>query len=158
MADDDYDLDDETGGEERGERTNQEWAALRKATSEKKKAEAEAAQAKREAAFLRAGIDPDNKRMSYFVKGYEGESTAEAIRAAAIEAGFLQPPAPTQEEVEGQQATEAHARVAALSQGGERAPNANEAAAANLKEAFAKGGVDGLSAALAAQGIPMSTS
>jgi hypothetical protein len=30
--------------------------------------------------------------MSYFVKGYDGEPTADAIRTAAIDAGFMSPP------------------------------------------------------------------
>ncbi len=40
-------------------------------------------------AFRTAGIDPDDTRQSYFVKGYDGEVDAESIRTAAMEAGFL---------------------------------------------------------------------
>lgn len=40
-------------------------------------------------AFRSAGIDPNDNRQSYFVKGYDGEIDAESIRVAAMEAGFL---------------------------------------------------------------------
>ena len=39
--------------------------------------------------FRSAGIDPNDTRQSYFVKGYDGELDAESIRMAAEEAGFL---------------------------------------------------------------------
>lgn len=62
------------------------------ARKEAKAAQAELASLQRETAFRRAGIDPDDAKLRYFVKGYDGETEAEAIRTAAIEAGFLQPP------------------------------------------------------------------
>ena len=40
-------------------------------------------------AFRSAGLDPDDAKVSYFVKGYEGELTPEAIAAEATAAGFL---------------------------------------------------------------------
>ena len=46
----------------------------------------------RELAFTKAGIDTDaDPRLTYFAKGYDGEMTAAAIRAAAEAAGFLTP-------------------------------------------------------------------
>lgn len=48
----------------------------------------------RENAFLKAGIDTDDARMRYFVEGYKGELTKEAIVAEATAAGFVTPPAP----------------------------------------------------------------
>lgn len=51
--------------------------------------EAEVASMRRVEAFRAAGIDPNDTRQAYFVKGYDGEVDAEAIRAAASEAGFL---------------------------------------------------------------------
>jgi len=39
--------------------------------------------------FRSAGLDPDDARVKYFVKGYEGELDAEAIRQEATAAGFL---------------------------------------------------------------------
>lgn len=48
---------------------------------------------RRELTFVKAGIDPTDARVKYFVKGYDGELSADAIRSAAIEAGFLSPDA-----------------------------------------------------------------
>lgn len=48
----------------------------------------------RENAFLKAGIDTDDARMRYFVDGYKGELTKDAIVAEATTAGFLTTPAP----------------------------------------------------------------
>ena len=52
-------------------------------------AEAKLAQYERRDAFRSAGLDPDDTKVSYFVKGYEGELTPEAIAAEATAAGFL---------------------------------------------------------------------
>jgi len=52
-------------------------------------AEAKLAQYERRDAFRSAGLDPDDAKVSYFVKGYEGELSAEAIAAEATAAGFL---------------------------------------------------------------------
>jgi hypothetical protein len=43
-------------------------------------AQAENEQLKRERAFVAAGIPLDDKRASYFIAGYQGEQTPEAIR------------------------------------------------------------------------------
>ena len=40
-------------------------------------------------AFRSAGINPNDTRQAYFVKGYDGEVDPESIRVAAVEAGFL---------------------------------------------------------------------
>ena len=50
----------------------------------------EASTAARELAFVKAGIDPNLPITKYFVKAYDGELTADAIREAGIEAGLLQ--------------------------------------------------------------------
>lgn len=45
---------------------------------------------KRELAFIKAGVDPEaDKRLAYFMDGYKGDLTAEAIKAEATAAGFL---------------------------------------------------------------------
>jgi hypothetical protein len=54
--------------------------------------QAQLADLQRKEAFRSAGIDPADKRAGYFVKGYEGDLDPEAIRTAATEAGFLNPP------------------------------------------------------------------
>lgn len=66
---------------------------LEQAQAEAKAAKAEAesirAQAARETAFAKAGI-PDSPLANMFRKSYEGELTAEAIKAQALELGLLQ--------------------------------------------------------------------
>jgi hypothetical protein len=54
----------------------------------KAKAEA-AAEAERKLAFVEAGVDPSLPVAKYFMKGYDGELTPEAIRQAAIEAQII---------------------------------------------------------------------
>lgn len=63
---------------------------LEKELNESKQALAEAEALKREVAFIKAGIPMDNPMAKYFVKGYEGEVSAEAIRQAAEEANLIQ--------------------------------------------------------------------
>lgn len=59
-----------------------------------READARAAALERELAFAKAGLDLNDPKMGYFVKGYDGEADPEKIRAAAEAAGFLAPPAP----------------------------------------------------------------
>ena len=63
---------------------------LEKELNESKQALAEAATLKREVAFIKAGIPMDNPMAKYFVKGYDGEISSEAIRQAAEEANLIQ--------------------------------------------------------------------
>lgn len=63
--------------------------------------EADVASLRRELAFRDAGINPTDPKLKYFVKGYDGDATVEAIKAAALEAGFIQEQA--QQSQEGQQ-------------------------------------------------------
>lgn len=51
---------------------------------------------RRENAFLKAGIDLTHKGAEYFLNGYKGELTTEAIRAEAEAAGFLATGKPTE--------------------------------------------------------------
>lgn len=104
MPDDDLDLDDEYDDEEtpdpepedrpRRNPLREQNKKLNKELRELRKAQAEAQAAVRERAFLKAGIDPDDPHQSFFMKGYEGELDPDAIRAAAVEAKFLEPPEP----------------------------------------------------------------
>jgi hypothetical protein len=79
----------------------------------KREAENRAANAERELAFAKAGIDLQDQRMSYFVKGYDGDADPEKIRAAAVEAGFIGKPEPTVSDEELSQ----HQQVANLTAG-----------------------------------------
>lgn len=64
---------------------NDNIANLRKAADEGSKAKQEAERLARENAMLRAGVDLDSKAGTYFAKGYDGELTADAIKAEAAE-------------------------------------------------------------------------
>lgn len=144
---DEYD-DDETGDEQE-QRTGPEWAALRRARKEAKKAQQEAAEAKRQMAFLKAGIDPESPKARYFVKGYEGDIDVEAIRAEALAAGIIE----EQQEQVDQTPVDAQARIAAAASGVGQSDM--ELATAALDQAYATGGTEGMLQHLASLGIPV---
>ena len=50
--------------------------------------EAQVQQMQRKEVFRDAGLDPSNKMTEYFMKGYEGELSVEAIQAEANSAGL----------------------------------------------------------------------
>lgn len=52
-------------------------------------------EATRKMAFLEAGVDLNDPKTGYFVKGYDGELTADAIKTAAVDAGFMETPEPS---------------------------------------------------------------
>ena len=79
---------DEDGQPKRTFRRNLEDRA-ETAESQVSELKAQLAGLKRTEAFRSAGINPNDPRQSYFVKGYDGEIDPEPIRAAAVEAGFL---------------------------------------------------------------------
>jgi hypothetical protein len=88
---------------------------LEKENAEAKRQLAEAEAARRELAFVKAGIDLTSPASKYFVKGYDGELSPEAIRDAAVEAQLISPPvAPSQ--TEEAQAWNRTAKIAAGSQ------------------------------------------
>lgn len=62
---------------------------LREQAKQARDLAAERDKLQRELAFSRAGVDMSDPKLSYFVKGYEGELTPEAIKAEAAAAGFL---------------------------------------------------------------------
>lgn len=92
-------------------------AHLRKLEAENKRKDellAEAEKARRELMFLKAGVNPDDPKAKYFVKGYDGELTVDAIRQAAEEASYI----PSQRK-EVQQDAEAFGRMARAATFGE---------------------------------------
>lgn len=58
---------------------------------------AQLAQLQREVSFRDAGVDPNSKQGQYFMRGYDGEMTADAIRAEAAELGLTGQPVQTQQ-------------------------------------------------------------
>lgn len=79
---------------------------LRKQARENAGAAAERDALARKLAFMEAGV-PATKATAYFAKAYDGELDAESIKAAAVEAGFLEAPKDEQSDEE----REAHERT-----------------------------------------------
>jgi hypothetical protein len=73
---------------------------------------------KRKMAFAEAGIDVNAPVAKYFIKGYDGEVSSEAIRAAAQEANLLEPERP--KEVADESEKRAWARLQKASTAGEQ--------------------------------------
>ena len=80
-----FDEAQETGRNPLRERMKQLEAEL----GEWKAKAQQASEAERKLAFVEAGIDPSLPVAKYFMKGYEGELTPDAIRQAAIEAQII---------------------------------------------------------------------
>jgi hypothetical protein len=80
---------DETDDEAPKDPVRARMRLLEKEAAELKKQVAEAEALKREMAFIKAGIPTDNPMSKYFVKGYDGDITPEAIRQAAEEANLI---------------------------------------------------------------------
>jgi len=78
--------EDETVSQESKPNWRRDMEARAKAGDE---AVARLAQLEREVAFRDAGVDPANKQGQYFMKGYDGEMTVEAIRLEAAELGLI---------------------------------------------------------------------
>jgi len=112
---DNYDSEDQIEEPETRNPVRARMKQLEKETAELRKQVAEAEAAKRELAFVKAGIDPLQPMSKYFVKAYDGELDPEAIRQAAVEAQLISPPdsQPTPSETQAWQRT---AKLAAGSQ------------------------------------------
>jgi hypothetical protein len=94
--------------------------------------------------FKEAGIDPKDPKQQYFVKGYDGEVTVDAIRAAATEAGYLAAPEPSAEQLAQLDASQ---RMAAASAGATPRGAMDEATMrAEMEKAAAEGGSDAIMA------------
>jgi len=151
VAEDEYDEQ-----EQQGERTPSEWAALRKEKKARREAEEQAQQASRELAFMKAGIDMEDPKAAYFVKGYDGDLTAEAVKAEAVRVGFLAEapaePAVTPETAEQRQAALAgQGAIQAAQQGA--TDLGGVPATAQLEDAYGKGGEEAMLQAAEQLGI-----
>lgn len=149
---DDLDLEDDDAGTD--------IRSLRRAAESAKKLKAENAKLQREIAFAKAGLPLSDPKMNYFIKGYDGELDAEAIRTAATEAGFIAQAvdqASQQQQAQQQASLEAQGRVMSASAGA-FAEDASEAAAlARMESAMNEGGMDALMDVVRAYGIPIAT-
>jgi ribosomal protein L12E/L44/L45/RPP1/RPP2 len=149
-AEEDFDTEESDSGNEETPR------GLRRAANKGKKLESENQQLKRELAFFKAGIDTDDPRMRYFVKGYDGELTAEAVRGAATEAGFLQQ-APSGPDPQAMAINSAQQRVMTASAGAFIEDSSEEAAYSRLEAAMEDGGVNAMLEVARQYGIPIAT-
>lgn len=150
MPEDLDDLDGDNGGEQR---TPAEWAAKRRSDKAARDAKAEADALRRELAFAKAGIDVDkDPRLAYFVKGYEGEATPEAVLKAAQDAGFVEPP-PTGPTAQQQESLDANGRIDAAASGATGPDLGESVALQSLDEAYLAAGKEGVLAKLAEHGI-----
>jgi hypothetical protein len=84
------DIDDEPEDEQPSHLRKQ----IEKQAKRAKQAEERALAAERKLAILASGLDLDNPQHAFFAEHYDGEMTAEAIKARATELGFLEPPKP----------------------------------------------------------------
>ena len=69
--------------------------------------------------FRSAGLDPDDARVKYFVKGYDGELDAVAIRQEAMAAGFIGEDSPMPQPSVMNDALAVEQRIQAAGEGGE---------------------------------------
>jgi hypothetical protein len=112
---DNYDSEDQIEESETRNPVRARMKQLEKETADLRKQVAEAETAKRELAFVKAGLDPLQPMTKYFVKAYDGDLTPDAIRQAAVEAQLISPPQnqPSADEMQAWQRTN---KVAAGSQ------------------------------------------
>lgn len=147
-TDDDFDSESDANGDAG------DIKSLRRAANSKKKLEQELNELKRELAFAKAGLSMDDPKMKYFVKGYEGEMSADAIREAALEAGFLASQQVQEENPNLAAAGAAQQRVMQAASGVAYEGLTEEAALAQLESAMQEGGIDALLDVARQYGIP----
>ncbi len=96
LGDDQDDRDEQPAPQPRQQSEDKNLRQLRQKAKRADELERELDTLRRERAFDLAGI-PDTPATKYFRRGYDGETTADAIKAAAIEAGFLDAPEPVEQ-------------------------------------------------------------
>ncbi len=130
--------------------------SLRRAANSKKQLEKELADARRELAFAKAGIDLNDPKMKYFVKGYDGEMTAASVRQAAVEAGFVAASTPSAAATESNaMAAAAQDRIATASSGAGIEDLSEASALGRLQEAMESGGMEAMLDVARQYGIPI---
>lgn len=112
-------FDEEDDEQEQDDRTvtvkRSDLRALQRTARDGKKAQDKLATYERRDAFEQAGVPLTDKRASYFIKGYDGDVSPEAISAAWEEAFGQAPPESSTDPAE----AAAHQRVAAAATGAE---------------------------------------
>lgn len=146
MPEDDIDLLDDLDPEP--DPPAEEPSALRRVIA-KKDAEAKAERARadaaeRQLAIRDSGLDLSDPKVAFFADKYDGDNTPEAVKQAALAAGFLQPPPPEVPDTE----VQTHAQVETIAAGAdsgeipweEKAKTARSSA--ELDEIMRAGGVE----------------
>lgn len=141
-------------------RTPQDWGRFREEEKKRKAAEEKAKGLERDLAFRNAGINPADKdappHTQMFVDAYKGDLDPKAIIAEAVKMNILAPePAPTDPATQpaNAQAAQGNSKIDNAANGAQPA----EGGGTNVEridQAFEEGGVDGMAAELAKQGIP----
>lgn len=156
----DYTPEGIVANEDDAGRTPQDWGRYREVEKKVRTAEQKAKDLERENAFLKAGINPADEKApphtQLFVDGYKGDLDPKAIIAEAIKMNILKPkPAPTDPATQpaNAQAAQGNSKIDNAANGAQPA----EGGGTNVEridQAFEEGGVDGMAAELAKQGIP----
>lgn len=106
MSENEYDeYEDDDQQEPRRDPVRAALKQKEKEAAELRKQVAELSNLKRELAFTKAGINPDDPKAKWFVKGYDGDLDPEAIKAAAAEAQLITPTQTAPEDKAGWQTT-----------------------------------------------------
>ena len=150
--DDDFDSESESPDSGPGD-----IKSLRRAANSKKQLERELEEVRKELAFARAGINLDDPKMKYFVKGYDGEMSSDAVRQAALEAGFLAATSAqqAQQAQQVQQLANSQQNVMAASVGAIAEDMSEDSALAKLESAMNEGGMTAMLDVARQYGIPI---
>ena len=144
----DSEFDDQTETEPTQNPVRARMKQLEKEARELRKQVAEFSATQRELAFVKAGIDPASPQAKYFVKGYDGDLTPEAIREAAVEAQLI---TPSVSEDADKQAWKQSNRIAAGSESAPPPPSWNK----RISEASSEQEIYDIFAEAQAQGIDL---
>lgn len=97
MSEIDYDFnDDDTDVEPKQNPLRAQLKRYEKENADLRKQVQQSVEAQKKLAFVEAGVPLDSPMAKYFIKGYDGDLTPEAIKEAAMEAQLI---APVQETV-----------------------------------------------------------
>lgn len=147
--DDDYDADDEPAPEANPRTVTLSRKQIR--SLEQKAARADAAE--RELAFAKAGVDLADPKLSYFVKGYSGDLTPDAIKQEAVNAGFLAAPQANDEQAARDTELDAHDRLGSAAAGASTPDKID--LGQKMREAFAAEGQAGVLRVYREAGLPV---
>jgi hypothetical protein len=148
--DDDFDPDDPSVQEPPARTVTLSRKQIR--SLEAKAARADAAE--RELAFAKAGVDLADPKLSYFVKGYSGELTPEAIKQEAVNAGFLAAPqASSSDDAARDEELDAHDQLGSAAAGASSSDKTD--LGQKMREAFAAEGQAGVLRVYREAGLPV---